>query len=504
MHIKFIAHDASSGSSCSGLVEYLNKENETDLYNIQLKEDFFNQEYSQERLSQNFSLDKIKDDIDQNLGSRKANESNFYMINISPSDAELLQIEKNAKAELQKRGYQEKSLVYTEAKEQLIKTQLKLYTKNVMNEYAANFDREIYRNPEKAPNTTQKRALDFEANQIYKDSLKRMNIEIRENTNSKEWQTLENIKIISETKKSLKIETNIDGFGKEQVVIPRALLHQQKDGSYKVPQTLYDKKVNETIDKYFGVRKEYIFEQLAKKQGFDLSKRQLTGDDLLWYGKVETQRHYNHLTREVIWNKETLQEIKMAGDNAIKIKELETKLYRDKITNEVIKNGTPKGGQNFHVHVLVSRHDKTNDNPRSKISLSPMAAARDKMLLAGKNQVGFNRVDFIKSAEQIFDKKFEYNRPIDKTFEYHNDRKKAFSKEKSENETNKIASQAKGKIKNLVMKHSGINEIKRELNPIQSIKNEIPLANIATSFPKSIVDLSIKIVRNVIDHGIGY
>ena len=41
MHIKFIAHDASSDSSCAGLVEYLNKENETDLYNIQLKEDFF-------------------------------------------------------------------------------------------------------------------------------------------------------------------------------------------------------------------------------------------------------------------------------------------------------------------------------------------------------------------------------------------------------------------------------------------------------------------------------
>ena len=46
MNIKFIAHDAKSSSSCSGLVEYLNKENEIDTDKVRLQENVFNQEYS--------------------------------------------------------------------------------------------------------------------------------------------------------------------------------------------------------------------------------------------------------------------------------------------------------------------------------------------------------------------------------------------------------------------------------------------------------------------------
>ena len=71
MNIKFIAHDAKSSSSCSGLVEYLNKENEIDTDKVRLQENFFNQEYSETQPLQNIKMDDVKDTIDSNRGSRK-------------------------------------------------------------------------------------------------------------------------------------------------------------------------------------------------------------------------------------------------------------------------------------------------------------------------------------------------------------------------------------------------------------------------------------------------
>ncbi|MFV5695433.1 DUF5712 family protein [Flavobacterium sp. LB3P122] len=124
------------------------------------------------------------------------------------------------------------------------------------------------------------------------------------------------------------------------------------------------------------------------------------------------------------------------------------------------------------------------------------------MLLAGKNQVGFNRSAFFKTAEQTFDKNFEYARPIHQSYEYFNDRKKNYNIEKSEKERgNKISSGVKNETKNFIMKHTGLNEVKKQLNPIQSIKEHIPFAKIPTSFPKSITDMSIKVVRKVMDMG---
>jgi hypothetical protein len=371
-----------------------------------------------------------------------------------------------------------------------------------MSEYASNFDREFFINPDKLPNNEEKKVLEKETNIIYNDYLRERGIQIKENTNPKEWKELRDLKIISENEKSFKVELSLEGFGNKEVSIPKTLLHEQKNGTYKIPQTLYDNKINEAIKREYGTKKESIYKDLAHQKGFDFSKRQLIGDDLLWYGKVETQRHYNHKDREVIDNKELLREIKIEKKNPEKIKELEAKLNRDPFTKEVIKHDTLKGGNNFHVHVLISRHDKTNHNSRDKISLSPLAAARDKMLLAGKNQVGFNRSAFFKTAEQVFDKKFDYARPIYQSYEYLNDRKKNYNIEKSEKElVNKISTGVKNETKNFIFKYTGLNEIKTHLNPIQSIKEQIPFAKIPTSFPKSITDLSIKVVRKVLDMG---
>ena len=78
---------------------------------------------------------------------------------------------------------------------------------------------------------------------------------------------------------------------------------------------------------------------------------------------------------------------------------------------------------------------------------------------------------------------------------------------KSEKEIgSKISSGVKNEAKNFIFKHTGLNEVKQELNPIQSIKEQIPFAKIPTSFPKSITDLSIKVMRKILDSGkdLGY
>jgi hypothetical protein len=41
-------------------------------------------------------------------------------------------------------------------------------------------------------------------------------------------------------KKSLKVELSLEGFGCKEV--SQNTLHEQKNGTYKIPQTLYDNK----------------------------------------------------------------------------------------------------------------------------------------------------------------------------------------------------------------------------------------------------------------------
>jgi uncharacterized protein (DUF488 family) len=94
------------------------------------------------------------------------------MLNISPSKEELAHLEKIAVTELNLRGYDINTPVYQEGKEELMKMQLKLYTKNLMNEYASNLDREIYCHPEKLPNSDEEKALEIETDKRYKNFLK--------------------------------------------------------------------------------------------------------------------------------------------------------------------------------------------------------------------------------------------------------------------------------------------------------------------------------------------
>lgn len=269
-----------------------------------------------------------------------------------------------------------------------------------------------------------------------------------------------------------------------------------------------DNAKNHAITKEFGNIKDDIKNEVWKEKGFDTSKRKLTGKDLLYYSKIETQRKYNHKDKAVIKNKPILTQIRKYEKSnnpldKLKISALQKQLLRDKFTQEIIDEGVKKGGLNYHSHIVVSRHDKTSINPKDKVSMSPNANQKDGNLTNGA-KVGFNRDEFAKEIEKVFDEKFEYERPEQEKYEKLNQNKKDL--------TRKVGDRAKGfakdKVKQEVLKHTGMNIVKNELNPTQKIKNELMPLPIPTSFPTNKLDAVIKVIRMaksiVVDKGIHY
>jgi hypothetical protein len=107
----------------------------------------------------------------------------------------------------------------------------------------------------------------------------------------------------------------------------------------------------------------------------------LKGSDLIYFAKVENERHYK------------------STDEAVKAGEK--------------KIGERKEGNNMHVHIIVSR--KTADH---KKKISPLT--NHKNTEKGTVKGGFNRTEFYKQCESQFDKQFNYKRSREETFEYCN------------------------------------------------------------------------------------
>jgi hypothetical protein len=570
MHISFTAHNTSASSSSSNLINYLEKENQLQESN----EKFFNSEYSCDSPSNAIEGSKVFSDIDSNRGSQNFDSSNFYMLNISPSADELAHMEKLAIVELSKRGLNEysnrESSYYQDQKEELMKIQMKLYTKDLMNEYATNFGREIHCNEDMLPNTAQKKELNLETTKIYDQYLKENGIEIKphQETKSSLWIEINNIEIKEDKGKSLLIEMDLGNQGKATVFIPKTAVQLQENGNYKLPENVYHAKVKEVInkstlteitadiqdisilrnndkvinfsemdrrfkeplvysinekdltlkngaysanehllnekksyalekaiDKEFGKEKEAIYQKLAQGKGFDLSTRPMTGDDLLWFGKIEKSRTYDMNDKFAIENKKTQEKIiilERANGNKKEIEILKNNLHLDKASGKAIEGGEKKGGYQIHAHVVVSRHDKTMENSRNKISLSPLANAKESLTQHGE-KIGFDRTAFFQKGEKVFDTKFEYDRPKEQTFSHYNQEKKEIKAMKNE-----ISGNIKGKAKQFIMQHSGLSEIKQQISPVASIQKELGMiAKIPTSLPKGAIDLVFKIAKAI-------
>lgn len=475
MHVSFTAHNTSSSTSSFGLIDYLDKENQE--YEKEKNEEgksekktiekdaefesFFDGNYSEENTNQKINIDEVVNNIDSNRGTQNLKQSNFYMLNVSPKKTELAHMENLANEELQKRGLiinSENELlnkVYEEQKNELMKMQMKLYAKDLMNEYANNFDREIFVDESKLPNKTEKKELEKETQRTFNEYLKIEGIEIEQSEiidKSKKWVETDRLTVLSEKGNSYLAEIDLGGDIKSEVFLPKKLVQEQENGNFKLPENLYNEKQKEALDKFVlveinsgfkdtntlknkevvynfeksdsrfseplkmsfkesdlarrngqylvsqhllnekqkesvqkaiikehGEVRDNIYKEIATEKGFNLEKRKLTADDLLWYGKVETQRTHKPTDKYVIKNNETLKEIDRLSKNKLlnksKIENLESKLVRDEKGN-VIKGGMKKEGNQYHVHLVVSRHDKTMQKAENKISLSPLEIGR--------------------------------------------------------------------------------------------------------------------------------
>ena len=627
MYLKFTAHKpAQSGTSSRAIFDYLDKENQArrdrDIQewrngdiSEERREELLRNFYNYDNLfNQDFDLNNLDDKknhisvesafrmIDENKGTQKNKDANFYMLNISPSTKELEHLEKQAEEILAERGLKKEEVVkngntdlwdyYEEQKQQVLNAQLKSYAQDVMNEYAHQMGREVYVNQDKLPSDKERREMLPEIERRYNEYLYEKGLIQEELKNEKTIKTEapitrdfsknDEFKVIGEVtdteNKSSMLKIKPEGYSEEvklwvnnrdfsqsekgeilfkdkeqaQRLIDKAIERdkvQKEQISIKYDKvTVEDIKVKEgrEPDKMYtferreeglkepikftfkeselqkqgeeltapkfkleyreqiarerGINAEYgevknkIREQVWQEHGFDTAKRKLEGKDLMWFGKIETERSYSYKDKQVLENRETMKQIKelkaQLKPDTNKIKELENQLHRDKHSGEIIKEGLKKQGNQTHIHIVVSRHDKTSVNPKDKVSMSPMANQKDSQIQNGA-KVGFNRDNFFQKTEEIFDKKFSYDRPLEQTYQYH----------KVVSNTDRVIDSAKGRaqteIKHFIENYTGLNKLKRELNPTNEFKKEFRKVPLPTYLPKSKLDAVRVVVKAV-------
>lgn len=455
MHISFTRHDPDISQSCKAVTEYLDKENTSrereyedfmeDIENhalsdfdkqIERKNLFFSQDNNEQEvfLDQNSATDLI----DANVSSRaKERESKFFILNISPSKDELEQLNEIVGAELKIAGIGEKETQLLSQSESgakqlaimrndLMHQCLREYTKDVMRDYAQNFNRKVYNNPGNLP--TQK----------------------------------EEKQINSETRKEL-AEMKID----------------KRDPQY--------------AQKYQEIR-----EQKAAELGRDLSVRKMTEKDLVWIAKVEEKRTYKGNDKWVIENRKTQREIKkleaVDKPDREKIELLKAQLHTDRTTGEIVREGLKKGGQQYHVHVIVSRYDNC-PNARYKGSISPLAHHRNSRMAGKSAQVGFDRDSFFKKIEQSFDERFKYERRY--SYEKFNEQKKLRTgKNIRTRHATKAVSVLSKPVRDELYKASGAEELQK-LNVRTTVSRELGF-RVPLSIPKTPLQLATQTVRSAI------
>ena len=251
----------------------------------------------------------------------------------------------------------------------------------------------------------------------------------------------------------------------------------------------------------YGEQRENIKKEVWKERGFNPEKRKLTKDDLMYYAKIENQRTYkstNKMDAKLISNNKIIQGkidkllMDSKGVMTTSIKQLQSQFHRDKYTNEIIKEGVVKGGNNKHVHIVVSKYDATMPK-HLKSSLSPMANQKESFMPNGK-EVGFNRDAFFKKSEKLFDHKFQYSRTYENSYQYKNEISKVMKL--GTGITKPIVSEVVKEIQK-EMKNP-ISQLKQEINPIGKLKQELKFVPFPTSIPKGKLDVLIKVGKFIV------
>lgn len=171
--------------------------------------------------------------------------------------------------------------------------------------------------------------------------------------------------------------------------------------------------------------KEYIREvmkEYALAFNREIFGRKVKVEDLLYFGKIESQRTYKGTDLEIKENTPFLKKIAalenvtrkvergfLSGDLDLLRKQLHALVDQTphKINGKAIEQGMPKPGVQTHIHLIVSRKDASNS-----FSLSPGSKYRaSEVIMHGKVvKRGFERDRFYREAEKTFDRMFGFKR----------------------------------------------------------------------------------------------
>jgi len=190
-------------------------------------------------------------------------------------------------------------------------------------------------------------------------------------------------------------------------------------------------------------------------------------DDVSWYAKIEANRYYK-------------------GDDS-------------EVINGEVKQGDIKPGLNTHVHFIVGRKSSYGTK-----KLSPKTNHRNTTKGAVKG--GFNRDQFKKDCETLFDNLFVYNRSLSQSYEYLNKKKKGNYKD-----SGKVVREQSVRIKyDQLNKEEKIKRLQKLINHINKnitkspkdslLHNELIIRNalhndLNGNVYRSLINLNFKIIE---------
>ena len=361
--------------SCSDLVNYLAKENEG--------KDFVDKEYFFNQNGTNFNDLHVQHTIDNNVKGLHKKDAKFYMLTINPSQQELQHLAKSA-TDISSPADRKVESIKDLNPEELKRYNglLKDYVNNVMEVYAANFNRGLTAN-----DIVYFAKIEQERHYSYKDE--ELSKKVQE---LKETQHLS----IKSTQKTLSDE-RVKQFIK--------YLTNQKD----------DKELSE-------MGKELSDEGSESPQKEELSKKVKELCE-----KVRDMKENKKMNlKTILKDKEMVEENKKSViffyNNSVindSVKELlgneKNKDVANYFENGIVNEGDLKEGFQTHIHVVVSRMDKNMET-----SLSPLANHKDsKNILNEKEvQIGFDRNGFKQTSETLFDEQFRYKREYNQYYQF--------------------------------------------------------------------------------------
>lgn len=195
----------------------------------------------------------------------------------------------------------------------------------------------------------------------------------KENKELERWFNGERLDVIPQEVR-IKIDNNIAKLGRSDPKFFLVNINPSEKEIIFLKERFGEKEAEEKL-KEFAVKVMDAYAQNFKRTGVN------SNEDLLWYGKLEHYRYYNHKDTEV---KEGL-----------------------------VKAGQRKEGEQMHIQVIVSRKDITN-----KIKLSPENNSRGRNEKHSAKMGQFDRLAFKASGELIFDTMYDFKRQIKDTMNY--------------------------------------------------------------------------------------